>query len=95
MILKVLKSPSSVGHISTNEHYLFYAARPSVVRYTLYARCVLQNRFAVIVQTIDIISLRPYHIGCTAFSYYNVEWLLHWHNGVPPYINQNVAPVAP
>ena len=42
MNMQVLKSPSGVGHISTNEHYLFYTARPSVVRYTPNARCVLQ-----------------------------------------------------
>jgi len=40
---KVLKSPSWVGHISTHEQYLFCTARPSVIRYTVNARCALQD----------------------------------------------------
>jgi hypothetical protein len=46
MILKVLKSPSSVRHSNSNsnELCLFYTARPSVVRYTPNARCVLHIR---------------------------------------------------
>jgi hypothetical protein len=44
MIVKVLKSPSSVGHINGNKLCLFYTARPSVVWYTPNARCVLHIR---------------------------------------------------
>jgi hypothetical protein len=40
---KVLKSPYWVGHMSTNEQYLFCTARPSVIRHTPNARCVLQD----------------------------------------------------
>jgi hypothetical protein len=43
MILKVLKSPSSVRHSNGNQLYLFCTARPSVIRYTPNARCVLQD----------------------------------------------------
>jgi hypothetical protein len=53
MNVKVLKSPSSVGHISTNKRYLFYTARPSVVRYTPNARCVLQICCTVPVLSLD------------------------------------------
>lgn len=50
---KVLKSPSWVGHMSTNEHYLFCTARPSVIRYTPNARCVLQICCTVPVLSLD------------------------------------------
>jgi len=44
MNVKVLKSPSWIGHMSTNEQYFFCTARPSVIRYTPNARGVLHIR---------------------------------------------------
>jgi hypothetical protein len=95
MNVKVLKSLSGVGHVIGNRACLLYPACRATVRDTPTARCVLQKRYAIIVQPIDNISIMPYHFSCTAFSQYNLEWLLHMDTGVPPYTIQNVAPVAP
>lgn len=43
MSMKVLKSLFGVGQVSSNEQYLFYPARPSVIGDTPNARCVLQS----------------------------------------------------
>jgi hypothetical protein len=95
MNVKVPKSLSGVGHVIGNRACLFYPACRATVRDTPTARCVLQSRYAIVVQAIETISIRPYHNGCTTISQYNLEWLLHMDTGVPPYTIQSVAPVAP
>lgn len=47
MILKVLKSPSSVGPVIRKKAYMFYPSCRAVVRYTPTARCVLESRCTV------------------------------------------------
>lgn len=53
MILKVLKSPSSVGPVIRKKAYMFYPSCRAVVRYTPTARCVLQICCTVQVLSLD------------------------------------------
>jgi len=55
MSLKVLKSPSSVGHICSSKHSNYYSACRATVRYTPNARCVLQ-----ICCTVPVLSLEKH-----------------------------------
>jgi hypothetical protein len=53
MNVKVLKSPSGVGHVIGNRACLLYSACRATARDTPTARCVLHSRCTVVAHTLD------------------------------------------